>query len=145
MTILNIHGDFLWSLGDRSQPPFIATPTATAVQPDKEPASHPETVEEKEQSASMTVQADNDTEEVSEALTTKLNVREETPTLGEPEADSSASENEGDGIDHEQLLEECFLIAVKFKDIKVPIIVSTFAKTMQTCWYVVALYKLRFF
>lgn len=39
-------------------------------------------------------------------------------------------------IDHEKILLECFQCAIRFKskEFKLPIIVSTFMKIMQTCW-----------
>jgi hypothetical protein len=51
--------------------------------------------------------------------------------------DTFTPKEETESIDHEALLCESFLCAVKFKskEIKLPIIASTFMKLMQQCWY----------
>ena len=55
-----------------------------------------------------------------EKKTSKASVNDETETA----------------IDHEKVLEDSFLCAIKFKqkEFKLPVIVSTFMKIMQTCW-----------
>ena len=46
------------------------------------------------------------------------------------------NEEEEVEIDHEKILLECFQCAIRFKskEFKLPLIVSTFMKIMQTCW-----------
>ncbi len=133
MTILNIHGDFLWSTGDRSQPPFIATPVAQAT-------DFSETSDSLISNLAFANGEENQTKKyVSGPIHQTLEqVKVKEPltkgTKGTDETDTSDSDDETNSIDQEKLLEECFLIAIKYKDVKLPIIVSTFMKTMQTCW-----------
>jgi hypothetical protein len=116
VTILNIYEDNLWAMGDKSiQIPLIF--------PQKD-----EKQEEKEQSIDIKDEiASNETEDEqnkpndqldveSKELEEKLNIVDE-------------------AVDHSKLLEECFLCSIKFrtKEFKLPIIISTFNKIMQTC------------
>ena len=50
--------------------------------------------------------------------------------------DEEDNEEEEVEIDHEKILLECFQCAIRFKskEFKLPLIVSTFMKIMQTCW-----------
>jgi hypothetical protein len=52
------------------------------------------------------------------------------------ESELNEEEEKKDDIDHEKLLLDSFLTAAKFKskEFKLPVIVSTFMKIMQTCW-----------
>ena len=54
----------------------------------------------------------------------------------EPDGAADAIEEVEKELDHEQILLECFQSAIKFKskEFKLPIIVSTFMKILQTCW-----------
>ncbi len=64
---------------------------------------------------------------------------EEKLNLNDEQDQNKEIENEDDKqlVDHAKLLEDCFMCSIKFrtKEFKLPVIVSTFNKLMQTCSY----------
>lgn len=124
LNMLHIYRDKLWSLGDQSIPlPHIEKPVqqSQSVEPAfEEPAA---TTEDK-------VEGDETVSQLSE-----LNLDDKKTSA--QDADDSNEECSGaEGVDHEKILIDAFVVAVKYKskEFKLPIIVSTFVKIMQSCW-----------
>lgn len=131
LNILQIYQDNLWSLGDKSlQVPNI--PIVRSTQQINEEIDKNKTDESKSEQATEVEQVKIETEELSNKV--------ENLGITEAKAEAIQEENQEEQdkniIDHEKLLTECFLSTVKFKskEFKLPIIVSTFMKIMQSCW-----------
>lgn len=132
LNMLHIYEDNLWALGDKSiKIPFIPSAVPVAIETPEKQENEPEVNEAEIEEESTTeklseLKAEDDVEkkEVEEAQ------------AQEDEVNDDDNQKEDTEIDHEQLLIDSFLTAAKFKskDFKLPIIVSTFMKVMQTCW-----------
>jgi hypothetical protein len=126
LNIVNIYTDNLWAMGDKSiEVPNIPTP---------EPV-----VEKKSETEEMPKQAlENEVVDASVEPKIELKENEEDVSQIEEKIDNlELKEDENKSVvDHEKILEDSFLCAIKFKqkEYKLPIIVSTFMKIMQTCW-----------
>ncbi len=115
LNILHLYQDNLWSMGDRSLTvPNIPTIVTAAA-------------------AATTTQSEITTTTTELAAISQLIEPIEKLELLE---NNNNNDEQTKQIDHEQILTDCFIAAVKFKskDFKLPIIVSTFMKTMQSCW-----------
>ena len=134
LNILNIYTDNLWALGDKS----IEMPLISSSISDK--GSDVSNSDPKETSTEPNITHLADVNLNVNAL--DLNSSPKIPhkeIVSNTESDickNSDKESTPHEIDHEKLVEESFLCAVKFKskEFKLPIIVSTFMKIMQTCW-----------
>ena len=118
LSILHLYQDNLWSMGDRSLTvPTIPTIVTTA-----------STTTQSEITTTLTT--------TESAAISQLIEPIEKLELLENSNNNNNNDEQTKQIDHEQILTDCFLAAVKFKskDFKLPIIVSTFMKTMQSCW-----------
>lgn len=131
LIMLQIYQDNLWLMGDRNIPlPFIPTVKddnqslkETQINPGEENKTENETKPEAYTTELLTEQIEN------------MQLKE---TANEENKTESSADLAEERVDHEKILTECFLCAVKFKskEFKLPIIVSTFMKTMQACWFV---------
>lgn len=117
LNMIHCYFDHLWALGDKS----IEVPLVS-----KKSEINNQQVENEEQSKVSELDQ-NALEEKMENLTTEesckaINLEEDLET----------------NVDHEEILTDSFLAACKFKykEIKLPVVVSTFMKTMQSCWLV---------
>ncbi len=123
LIMLQIFQDNLWSMGDR-----------TILMPDIPTLKNESFSQEEKKSESQTKleSVTSGLVESIESIELKDTPKEESGVV------ESSSLTEDQKLDHEKILTECFLCAVKFKskEFKLPIIVSTFMKTMQACWYV---------
>lgn len=139
LNMIHVFEDNLWALGDKTiKMPLILSQTPL------EPSPPTTTTPEKEDTKEKYQEAETVSENVEGAVATEteslsnLKLEESDTTCNNKNdgSDSNEEENKADEIDHEKLLMDSFLTAVKFKskDIKLPVIVSTFMKTMQTCW-----------
>lgn len=120
LNILQIYQDTLWALGNRTIPvPNI--PTAPKV-----PESQKLTDNKPETETISTDDIKVETESELAASIEKLEIKD----------DEKLEDKNEEIVDHEKILTDCFLSAIKFKskEFKLPIIVSTFMKTMQSCW-----------
>ena len=126
LTILNIYTDNLWMMGDKSELPLITPILSTET---KNPAS---STNEDSKVALTDVALNINNLDLNNPSNTNNN---EVISKNTEDGDADA-ENSLDQINHENVLEESFLCAIKFKskEFKLPIIVSTFVKIMQTCW-----------
>lgn len=119
--LLHVYHDYLWTQGDKN----IPLPLLPSTFPNKIDEKILETKQEQpENKEELSIEnVENQTESLE-----NLNLCEET--------NESMAKNEESQVDHEKILFDSFLTAVKFKskEIKLPIIVSTFMKLMQTCW-----------
>lgn len=140
LNMLHVYEDSLWALGDKSiKPPLILpqAPTLTKTEEDKEVEKEESEENQEDNETSSTDKKESGEEEKKDQLADnekkmdelKLDDKEET-------VDESEEEEKKDDIDHEKLLLDSFLTAAKFKskEFKLPVIVSTFMKIMQTCW-----------
>jgi len=122
--MLHVYEDTLWALGDKSiKIPLIPTPVSSETSP-KDEKSEENEEENKEETS----------DKLSELKLEDHTSSEQTNEVDEDEANKD--ETKEDDVDHEKLLLDSFLTAAKFKqkDFKLPVIVSTFMKVMQTCW-----------
>lgn len=120
LNMIHCYLDNLWAQGDKSiEPPLISGPCEekSEIRENKEKVEYSETGDD-----------ENILEEKLDNLTT-----EESSKLTSSEESKEISEA---SVDHEEILTNSFLAACKFKskEIKFPIVVSTFMKTMQSCW-----------
>jgi hypothetical protein len=132
LDMLHVYQDSLFALGDTSIQLPLVQPPARVPQPEetKEDVESVQ-VEVPEQIDSKTPAADQPSEINELVSDLKIN-----PEKVDKEAEDNGEEPKQDSVDHEKILTDAFLIAVKYKskEFKLPIIVSTFMKTMQTCW-----------
>ena len=130
LIILNIYTDNLWAMGDKSDLPLVApiVISSTNISDPSEIANRKEDSNEKSTNEALIIDnlnlndPENSKSNEASSITNILGQDLETEKLNQ--------------IDHEKVLEESFLCAIKFKskEFKLPIIVSTFVKIMQTCW-----------
>lgn len=120
VSILNIYEDNLWAMGDKS----IQIPLILPQSDDKQVEKSNETDLSEVKNETQTENINDQLEVESKELDEKLNIVDEVD-----EANNTSE------VDHSKLLEECFLCSIKFrtKEFKLPIIISTFNKIMQTC------------
>ena len=120
LKILHIYQDNLWALGDRTIPvPNIPIQeTTTEIKTEKLETKNEENVLDQVEEKLEETKIDN--EKIQESETQQENELKEENVL-----------------DHEKILTDSFLCAIKFKskEFKLPVIVSTFMKTLQSCWY----------
>jgi hypothetical protein len=136
LNMLHVWQDTLFMLGDTTtQMPVIPSePSPTVVKP----------VEENDDLNAVEVAVDT-----SEATETTASDSKETAEASASEISNLISEMKVDkqeeqrveeaaavDVDHEKVLTDAFLIALKYKskEIKLPCLVSTFMKTVQACW-----------
>lgn len=144
LNMLHVYEDSLWALGDKSiKPPLILpqAPTPTKTEEDKEVEKEgSDEKQEDNETSSADDKKELGEEEKKDQLADnekkmdelKLDDKEEAVD----ESELNEEEEKKDDIDHEKLLLDSFLTAAKFKskEFKLPVIVSTFMKIMQTCW-----------
>ena len=120
VSILNIYEDNLWAMGDKS----IQIPLILPQSDDKQVEKSNETDKSEVKNETQIENINDQLEVESKELDEKLNIVDEVD-----EANNTSE------VDHSKLLEECFLCSIKFrtKEFKLPIIISTFNKIMQTC------------
>lgn len=129
LNIIHVYQDSLWAMGDKSiQVPSIA-PVENATPEPAESTSGDQTDQTESASAAA---VEEDAENVEKKFE-NVKISDEASAEVETQAESNAA---GVEIDHEKVLTDSFLLALKYKskEIKLPIIVSTFMKIMQTCW-----------
>jgi hypothetical protein len=130
LTILNIYTDNLWMMGDKSELPLITPFLSTETKiPETTNAS---SIDDYSKVALTDVALNINNLDLNNPSNTDANeVISKNTEDGDPDAENSSEQ-----INHENVLEESFLCAIKFKskEFKLPIIVSTFVKIMQTCW-----------
>lgn len=149
LDMLHVYEDNLWALGDKSiKIPMIPSPVVVAATStetsDDEKSGEVDTNKEKtdseaigdstaKQIGKLKLDEDSSSAELCGNRVIEQEAKEET----QQESDTETGSKE-DEIDHEKLLVDSFLCAVKFKskELKLPVIVSTFMKVMQSCWYV---------
>lgn len=125
LNLIHCYQDFLWAQGDKNiQPPMISSQLANKNETERE-SSEDESIEKVE------TEAKTESEEQLKDKLDNLKLDQEPET-----ADEENQESQANSIDHEQVLTDAFLASCKFKskEIKFPLIVSTFMKIMQTCW-----------
>jgi len=135
LSIFHIYQDNLWALGDQSiQVPFIPSPVPIL----KQLEEAQEVNQEKNKEDTKAELARETLEEQIEKVLIEEDSEKEQPEnekeiekKNEEEAEQTKLQ-----VNHEQILEEAFLCAVKFKskEFKLPVLVSTFMKTLQSCW-----------
>ena len=143
LNILNIYKDNLWALGDKSiEVPQIAAPPKLLEKVDETSSSALETKENAADLNDVALNMDKldltsrtESENQAEQRETDIQTKPDTEADDQKEEEKEEVLEEAK-VDHEKVLEESFLCAVKFrsKEFKLPIIVSTFMKIMQTCW-----------
>ncbi len=116
--ILNIYEDNLWAMGDKSiQIPMILPQNNEKINenPNETESQIKNEIEDEKQTPSDQLEFE------SKQLEDNLNIIDDVHNKSE--------------VNHSKLLEECFLCSIKFrtKEFKLPIIISTFNKIMQTC------------
>ena len=119
--MIHVFEDSLWALGDKSiKIPLIPTPVAKET---------PETTETEDDTKELC-----ETEQLSE-LKLEDKTDEDQPRRVDDELEEEDQPVDSE-LDHEKLLMDSFLTAAKFKskEFKLPVIVSTFMKGMQSCW-----------
>jgi hypothetical protein len=117
LNILNIYEDNLWALGDRSLPVPVILPKPPAVKNSNEPD----------------LQEKSELNQLEKSIEAKLTIDDK--KVHDAETKSDEEESARSDVDHEKLMEECFLCSIKYraKEFKLPIIISTFMKIMQSC------------
>lgn len=130
LDMIHVYQDTLWALGDKSiKMPIIPTPVTNETPVDDDDKS------DEDEKNEFEVQGDEnlETKQFSEL---KLEDCETLKEAEKEETNEDADEKEEDEIDHEKLLVDSFCCAAKFKskEFKLPVIVSTFMKVMQSCW-----------
>ena len=124
LNIINIYTDNLWAMGDKSiEVPNIPTP-------EPEP-------EKKSENEEVNPNPVPENEAIDTGVEPKLEIKDSDELEKKIEnLELKEDENKTVEVDHEKVLEDSFLCAIKFKqkEFKLPIIVSTFMKIMQTCW-----------
>jgi translation initiation factor 2D len=135
LSILHIYQDNLWALGDQSiQVPFIPSPVPIPKQ--LEELNEPKEDRSEEESKSELAQGNLD-EQMEKVKIDERDQQEQAEKKCEIEQRSEEEQEETKTqVNHEQILEEAFLCAVKFKskELKLPVLVSTFMKILQSCW-----------
>jgi translation initiation factor 2D len=124
LNIINIYTDNLWAMGDKS----IEVPNIPTPEPEPEKKS-----ENKEVNSNQVPE----NEAIDTGVEPKLEIKENDELEKKIEnLELKEDENKSVEVDHEKVLEDSFLCAIKFKqkEFKLPVIVSTFMKIMQTCW-----------
>jgi hypothetical protein len=130
LTILNIYTDNLWMMGDKAELPLI-TPILSTETKNPESNNASSTDDDSKVALADVALNINNLDLNNPSYTDNNEVISKNTEDGDLDA-----ENSSDQINHENVLEESFLCAIKFKykEFKLPIIVSTFVKIMQTCW-----------
>ena len=116
LNMIHCYLDNLWNQGDKS----IELPLITkAIEPNNDSQDKSERIEDISQ---------ENLEEKIEGLTNQ--------DSDMPKSSEEYKENLDSSTNHEEILTSSFLAACKFKlkEIKFPIVVSTFMKIMQSCW-----------
>ena len=128
LNILQIFQDTLWASGDKSvQVPILPSPIGLKASSFEDFAEKVNARINKEEAAEA---GEEKADEIKEMIS-ELRVEE---YLNQQETNENNMKQESDReLDHERILTDAFLVAVKFKskDFKLPVIVSTFVKTMQ--------------
>lgn len=124
LIILNIYTDNLWAMGDKSDLPLVA-PIVISSTNISDPS---EVANEKSTNEALIIDSLN----LNDPENSKSNETSSATSI----LDQDLETEKPNQIDHQKVLEESFLCAIKFKskEFKLPIIVSTFVKIMQTCW-----------
>jgi len=133
LSILHIYQDNLWALGDQSiQVPFIPSPVPIPKQLDESNDSNEKKSEEARKSE---LTQENLDEQMEKVKIDEQDEKERAEVDAEKKSEEEAEEAKTQ-VNHEQILEEAFLCAVKFKakEFKLPVLVSTFMKILQSCW-----------
>jgi translation initiation factor 2D len=130
LSILHIYQDHLWALGEQSiQVPFIPSSALTPKPVEEKNEEKQEKIEEETNSALVQENLDERMEMV------KIDEQDKEEQQEKEENIEKKSDDEPE-VNHEKILEEAFLCAIKFKskEFKLPVLVSTFMKTLQSCW-----------
>ena len=130
--MLHVYQDNLWALGDQSlqMPVILAPTTGERTKLEENRSADADGLE----SSSEQTAPENKLEDLSEKIE-QINLNEE-EKIQTVEIVESLDRSKADSVDHEQILTDSFLIATKYKskELKLPVIVSTFMKLMQNCW-----------
>ena len=116
--MLQLYQDFLWQTGDRN----LAMPKI-------EPLLKSEAIDDDDDGSSKKIE-----NEATSQLVAETEVATEAVVEKKPEQEAADNDENADNADNdEDLLFNSFMITIKFKskDIKLPILVSTFVKLMQ--------------
>ena len=133
LKILHIYQDNVWALGDRTIPlPNIPITEEPSKSPELENKTNEETSKIEYKKESENIESIAKIEEGIEGV--KIELQNEQAS---DESELQAQQNEKQAeIDHQKILTDGFLGAIKFKskEYKLPVLVSTFMKTLQSCW-----------
>lgn len=137
VNVIHIYKDNLWSLGDQSiMPPFIAKPVKH-VEIQNETVEAASDVDNNNNSDNKDTEEKVLTESGEENLHTDMEGLKIESETSDENATASNFEQENKEFEmNDELLKTVFLAAIKFKskDVKLPLIVSTFTKILQDCW-----------
>lgn len=142
LDMLHVLEDSLWAFGDKSiKMPLIPSPIQAESSDEKsENETDDKQILDTDKLSELKLE---DLEETSgdklsdEQAVAKDGQEESTEPKDDEESKQEDEKEEGEAeIDHERLLVDSFLCAAKFKskEFKLPVIVSTFMKVMQSCW-----------
>lgn len=126
LNLLHVYQDNLWAHGDKS----VQLPIIPSTFPNR--AENDSSSDEEEK-----IQVNEDTLKKETEMMEELKLKEDAGKRAEScQEEEDGEDEEKAKLDHEKILTESFISACKFKskEIKLPIIVSTFMKIMQTCW-----------
>jgi translation initiation factor 2D len=129
LNMIHVYQDSLWALGDQSiQVPLISPPSTNAKTETK-----PEETGISEPSAETEAKIDDIVKSVEQV---KIEDAPKPFEKTEKNQELNVETTNIETVDHEKILTDSFLIAIKFKskDLKLPVIVSSFMKLMQNCW-----------